>query len=80
MILENVIVIIKNVSTLIHLGLKYLAIRTMEVIQNFKRSLYYINNPRYISTDYEEQDNMETYSHDNTSNRNKYGFPIQSTK
>ena len=84
MIIKRVIVIIKNVSTLIGLGLKYLAIRALEVIReyqaSFKKSLDYINNPRYISADYEEQDNMETYSHDNISSRNEYGFPIQSTK
>ena len=89
MIIKRVIVIIKNVSILIGLGLKYLAIRALEVLREFRRSEYqasfkksldYINNPRYISADYEEQDNMETYSHDNISSRNEYGFPIQSTK
>ena len=93
MITKRVIVIIKNVITLIHYGIKYLAIRALEVLRdsdtlhpdtlrkrstskrsiskeyhnNFKKSLDYLDKPRYISTDYE--DNMEYYdtSHLNTS-------------
>ena len=67
-----------NVITLIHYGIKYLAIRTLEVLRDFrsiskeyhnsfKKSLDYLDKPRYISADYE--DNMEYYdtSHLNTS-------------
>ena len=81
MITKRVIVIIKNVITLIHYGLKYLAIRALEVLRDsdtlrnrstskrsiskeyhnsFKKSLDYLDKPRYISTDYE--DNMEYYN------------------
>ena len=70
MITKRVIVIIKNVITLIHYGIKYLAIRALEVLRefrsiskeyhnSFKKSLDYLDKPRYISTDYE--DNMEYY-------------------
>ena len=70
MITKRVIVIIKNVITLIHYGIKYLAIRALEVLRDFrsiskeyhnsfKKSLDYLDKPRYISTDYE--DNMEYY-------------------
>ena len=62
MITKRVIVIIKNVITLIHYGLKYLAIRTVDYHNNFKKSLDYLDKPRYISADYDEQDNMEYYS------------------
>ncbi len=106
MITKRVIVIIKNVITLIHYGIKYLAIRALEVLHDsdtlhslhpdtlhpdtlrnrstskrstskrsiskeyhnsFKKSLDYLDKPRYISADYE--DNMEYYdtSHLNTS-------------
>ena len=78
MITKRVIVIIKNVITLIHYGIKYLAIRALEVLRDFrsiskeyhnsfKKSLDYLDKPRYISADYE--DNMEYYdtSHLNTS-------------
>jgi hypothetical protein len=78
MITKRVIVIIKNVITLIHYGIKYLAIRALEVLRefrsiskeyhnSFKKSLDYLDKPRYISADYE--DNMEYYdtSHLNTS-------------
>ena len=67
-----------NVITLIHYGIKYLAIRALEVLRDFrsiskeyhnsfKKSLDYLDKPRYISADYE--DNMEYYdtSHLNTS-------------
>jgi hypothetical protein len=70
MITKRVIVIIKNVITLIHYGIKYLAIRALEVLRefrsiskeyhnSFKKSLDYLDKPRYISADYE--DNMEYY-------------------
>jgi len=71
MIIKRVIVIIKNVITLIHYGLKYLSMRALEVFSNvsFKRfsdylktTLDYIDKPRYISADYEEQDIMELYT------------------
>ena len=71
MIIKRVIVIIKNVFTLIHYGLKYLSMRALEVFSNvsFKRfsdylktTLDYIDKPRYISADYEEQDIMELYT------------------
>ena len=61
MITKRVIVIIKNVITLIHYGLKYLAIRAVDYHNSFKKSLDYLDKPRYISADYEEQDNMEYY-------------------
>ncbi len=70
-----------NVITLIHYGIKYLTIRALEVLRefrsiskeyhnNFKKSLDYLDKPRYISADYE--DNMEYYdtSHLNTSHLN----------
>jgi len=90
MIIKRVIVIIKNVITLIHYGLKYLSMRALEVFSNvsFKRfsdylktTLDYIDKPRYISADYEEQDIMELYTYsdeDSMVSRNKYGYPIQS--
>ena len=66
-----------NVITLIHYGIKYLAIRALEVLRdfrsiskeyhnNFKKSLDYLDKPRYISADYEEQDNMEYYDTSDT--------------
>ena len=90
MIIKRVFVIIKNVFTLIHYGFKYLAMRALEVLPNvsFKRfsdylktTLDYIDKPRYISADYDEQDIMELYTYsdeDSTVSRNKYGYPIQS--
>ncbi len=71
MIIKRVFVIIKNVFTLIHYGFKYLAMRALEVLPNvsFKRfsdylktTLDYIDKPRYISADYDEQDIMELYT------------------
>jgi len=61
MIVKRIGHIIMNVITLIHYGLKYLAIRTVDYHNNFKKSLDYLDKPRYISADYEEQDNMEYY-------------------
>ena len=76
-----------NVITLIHYGIKYLAIRALEVLRDsdtlrnrstskrsiskeyhnsFKKSLDYLDKPRYISADYEEQDNMEYYDTSDT--------------
>jgi len=67
MITKRVIVIIKNVFTLIGLGFKYLAMRILDYQEHLKTTLDYLDKPRYISTDYE--DNMEYYdtSHLNTS-------------
>ena len=62
MITKRVIVIIKNVITLIHYGLKYLAMRCIEYHKSLKHSLDYIDNSRYISADYDEQDIMELYT------------------
>ena len=59
MITKRVIVIIKNVITLIHYGLKYLAMRCIEYHKSLKHSLDYIDNSRYISADYDEQDITE---------------------
>ena len=70
MIIKRIGHIIMNVITLIHYGIKYLAIRALEVLRDFrsiskeyhnsfKKSLDYLDKPRYISTDYE--DNMEYY-------------------
>ena len=70
MIIKRIGHIIMNVITLIHYGLKYLAIRALEVLRefrsiskeyhnSFKKSLDYLDKPRYISADYE--DNMEYY-------------------
>ena len=71
MIIKRIGHIIMNVITLIHYGIKYLAIRALEVLRefrsiskeyhnSFKKSLDYLDKPRYISTDYE--DNMEYYN------------------
>jgi len=70
MITKRVIVIIKNVFTLIGLGFKYLAMRILDYQKHLKTTLDYLDKPRYISTDYE--DNMEYYdtSHLNTSHLN----------
>jgi len=70
MITKRVIVIIKNVFTLIGLGFKYLAMRILDYQEHLKTTLDYLDKPRYISTDYE--DNMEYYdtSHLNTSHLN----------
>ena len=70
MITKRVIVIIKNVITLIHYGIKYLAMRILDYQEHLKTTLDYLDKPRYISTDYE--DNMEYYdtSHLNTSHLN----------
>ena len=67
MITKRVIVIIKNVFTLIGLGFKYLAMRILDYQEHLKTTLDYLDKPRYISADYE--DNMEYYdtSHLNTS-------------
>ena len=67
MITKRVIVIIKNVFTLIGLGFKYLTMRILDYQEHLKTTLDYLDKPRYISTDYE--DNMEYYdtSHLNTS-------------
>ena len=59
MITKRVIVIIKNVITLIHYGLKYLAMRILDYQKHLKTTLDYLDKPRYISADYE--DNMEYY-------------------
>ncbi len=72
MIIKRIGHIIMNVITLIHYGIKYLAIRALEVLRefrsiskeyhnSFKKSLDYLDKPRYISADYDEQDNMEYY-------------------
>ena len=70
MITKRVIVIIKNVITLIHYGIKYLTMRILDYQEHLKTTLDYLDKPRYISTDYE--DNMEYYdtSHLNTSHLN----------
>jgi len=70
MITKRVIVIIKNVITLIHYGIKYLAMRILDYQEHLKTTLDYLDKPRYISADYE--DNMEYYdtSHLNTSHLN----------
>ena len=62
MITKRVIVIIKNVFTLIGLGFKYLAMRILDYQKHLKTTLDYLDKPRYISADYDEQDNMEYYS------------------
>jgi len=70
MIIKRIGHIIMNVITLIHYGIKYLAMRALEVLRefrsiskeyhnSFKKSLDYLDKPRYISADYE--DNMEYY-------------------
>jgi hypothetical protein len=61
MIIKRVFVIIKNVFTLIGLGLKYLAMRILDYQEHLKTTLDYLDKPRYISADYDEQDNMEYY-------------------
>ena len=79
-----------NVITLIHYGIKYLAIRALEVLRefrsiskeyhnNFKKSLDYLDKPRYISADYEEQDNMEYYDTSDTSKWDKKSAPYCET-
>ena len=62
MIIKRVIVIIKNVFTLIGLGFKYLAIRILDYQKHLKTTLDYLDKPRYISADYDEQDIMELYT------------------
>ena len=64
MITKRVIVIIKNVFTLIGLGFKYLAMRILDYQEHLKTTLDYLDKPRYISTDYE--DNMEYYDTSDT--------------
>ena len=61
MIIKRVFVIIKNVFTLIGLGFKYLAMRILDYQEHLKTTLDYLDKPRYISADYDEQDNMEYY-------------------
>ena len=86
MIIKRVFVIIKNVFILIGLGFKYLAMRILDYQEHLKTTLDYLDNPRYISADYDEQDIMELYTYstdeteDTTLSRNKYGYPIQSDK
>ena len=67
MIINRIGHIIMNVITLIHYGLKYLAMRILDYQKHLKTTLDYLDKPRYISADYE--DNMEYYdtSHLNTS-------------
>ena len=67
MITKRVIVIIKNVITLIHYGLKYLAMRILDYQKHLKTTLDYLDKPRYISADYDEQDIMELYTSSDTS-------------
>jgi len=64
MITKRVIVIIKNVFTLIGLGFKYLAMRILDYQKHLKTTLDYLDKPRYISADYE--DNMEYYDTSDT--------------
>ena len=86
MIIKRVFVIIKNVFTLIHHGLKYLSMRAVDYHEHLKSTIDYLDNPRYISADYDEQDIMELYTYstdeteESTVSRNKYGYPIQSDK
>ena len=61
---------------MIHYGLKYLSIRALEIIEgpsrirmrlkdyqkHLKSTIDYLDNPRYISADYDEQDIMELYT------------------
>ena len=56
MIIKRVFVIIKNVFILIGLGFKYLAMRILDYQEHLKTTLDYLDNPRYISADYDEQD------------------------
>lgn len=84
MITKRVIVIIKNVITLIHYGLKHLSMRALEIIEgpsrirmrlreyqkHLKSTIDYLDNPRYISADYDEQDIMELYTSSDTSHLN----------
>ena len=62
MIIKRVFVIIKNVFILIGLGFKYLAMRILDYQEHLKTTLDYLDNPRYISADYDEQDIMELYT------------------
>ena len=62
MIIKRVFVIIKNVFTLIHYGLKYLSMRAVDYHKHLKSTIDYLDNPRYISADYDEQDIMELYT------------------
>ena len=76
MIIKRVFVIIKNLFTLIHHGLKYLSMRALEIIEgpsrirmrlkdyqkHLKSTIDYLDNPRNISADYDEQDIMELYT------------------
>ena len=62
MIIKRVFVIIKNVITLIHYGLKYLSMRAVDYQKHLKSTIDYLDNPRYISADYDEQDIMELYT------------------
>jgi len=62
MIIKRIGHIIMNVITLIHYKLQDLAMRAVDYYNSFKKSLDYLDKPRYISADYDEQDNMEYYS------------------
>ena len=59
MIINRIGHIIMNVITLIHYGIKYLAMRILDYQKHLKTTLDYLDKPRYISADYE--DNMEYY-------------------
>ena len=73
MIIKRIGHIIMNVITLIHYKLQDLAMRALEVLREFrsiskeyhkhlKSTIDYLDNPRYISADYDEQDIMELYT------------------
>ena len=79
MITKRVIVIIKNVFTLIGLGFKYLAMRILDYQKHLKTTLDYLDKPRYISADYDEQDNMEYYDTSDTSKWDKKSAPYCET-
>ena len=62
MIIKRVFVIIKNVITLIHYKLQDLSMRAIDYHKHLKSTIDYLDNPRYISADYDEQDIMELYT------------------
>jgi len=62
MIIKRIGHIIMNVITLIHYGLKYLSMRAVDYHKHLKSTIDYLDKPRYISADYDEQDIMELYT------------------
>ena len=77
-LIRNISSIIVNLSKLLYYKFRKITIYVEQYIlewhESFKKSLKYIDEPRYIERDYEEYDYIDTYQ---KNERNKHGFPKQ---